>query len=108
MERRMRVDAIALRDADNVATALREIAAGEEVAVGVLDRQVSVQVRQAFPFGHKLAMTDLPQGTDIVKYGEVMGRATQAIPAGSHVHVHNIESLRGRGDLQAKEAGHGI
>ena len=108
MESGTRVDAIALRDTDNVATALREIAAGEEIVVGVLDRTVSVHVRQAIAFGHKLAMTDLPRGTDIMKYGEVMGRATQAIPAGSHVHVHNIESLRGRGDIAAREAGHGI
>jgi altronate dehydratase small subunit len=108
MEPGTRVDAIALREADNVATALREIAAGEEIVVGVLDRTVSVYVCQAIPFGHKLAMIDLSQGADIVKYGEVMGRATQAIHAGSHVHVHNTESLRGRGDLEAREAGHGI
>jgi altronate dehydratase small subunit len=108
MEPVTRVDAIALREIDNVATALREITAGEEIVVGVLDRTVSVHVRQAIPFGHKLAMTDLSQGTDILKHGEVMGRATQAIAAGSHVHVHNIESLRGRGDLEAREAGHGV
>ncbi len=108
MEPRSRLDAIALRDSDNVATALREIAAGEEIVVGVLDRTVSVRVRQAIPFGHKLALTDIPQGSTIVKYAEVMGRATQAIPAGSHVHVHNIESLRGRGDVEAPGASHGI
>lgn len=108
MESGTRIDAIALRESDNVATALRGLAAGEEVMVGVLDRMVPVRVRQAIPFGHKLAMTDIPQGTTIVKYGEVMGRATQAIPAGSHAHVHNIESLRGRGDLEARGASHGI
>jgi len=102
------MDAIMLRENDNVATALRGLAAGEEIMVGVLDRMLPVRVCQAIPFGHKLAMTDLPQGTDILKYGEVMGRATQEIPAGSHVHVHNIESLRGRGDLEARGAGHGI
>ena len=108
MELQTRIDAIALRDVDNVATALRDLLAGEEIVVGVLDRTVVVHVRQPIQFGHKLAMTDLLQGTDIVKYGEVMGRATQAIPAGSHVHVHNIESLRGRGDLEARGAGHEI
>ena len=108
MEPRRRIDAIALHETDNVATALRELAVGEEALVGVLDRTVPVRVRQAIPFGHKLSMTDLSQGTDIVKYGEVMGRATQQIPVGSHVHVHNIDSLRGRGDLEAREAGHGI
>jgi len=76
--------------------------------VGVLDRSVPVRVRQSIPFGHKLALTDIPAGTDILKYGEVMGRATQEIPAGAHAHIHNIESLRGRGDLEAKGTSHGV
>ena len=108
MKPRMRIDAIAIRDADNVATALRELAAGEEIVVGILDRTVPVRLRQAIPFGHKVALTDIPQGANIVKYGEVMGRATQTIPAGAHAHVHNIESLRGRGDLEGKGAAHGV
>jgi altronate dehydratase small subunit len=103
-----RIDAIALRDNDNVATALRDLAVGETVIVGVVDRSVSVTVRQAIAYGHKLALVDITPGTDIVKYGEVMGRATQAIPAGMHAHIHNIESLRGRGDLEVKGAGHGV
>ena len=108
MELQKRIDAIALRDVDNVATALRDLLAGEEIVVGVLDRTVVVHVRQPIEFGHKLAMADIPKGANILKYGEVMGRATQAIPAGAHAHVHNIESLRGRGDLEAKGAGNGV
>jgi altronate dehydratase small subunit len=103
-----RIDAIAIRENDNVATALRDLAVGEEIVVGMADRTRSVQVRQAIPFGHKLALTDIPAGTDILKYGEVMGRATQDIPAGAHAHIHNIESLRGRGDLEAKGTNHGV
>jgi altronate dehydratase small subunit len=102
------IDAIAIRENDNVATALRDLAVGEEIVVGVADRTRSVRVRQAIPFGHKLALTDIPAGTDILKYGEVMGRATQEIPAGAHAHIHNIESLRGRGDLEAKGTSHGV
>ncbi len=108
MEPHTQIDAIALRDNDNVATALRDLAAGEEVLVGVLDRRVRVRVRQAIPFGHKLAMIDIPQGQHVFKYGEVMGRATQAIPAGTHAHIHNVESLRGRGDLEGQGVGHGV
>ena len=108
MEPRIRIDAIALRDVDNVATALRELAAGQEIVIGVGDRRVHVRLREAIPFGHKLALTDIPPGANIVKYGEVMGRATQAIPAGAHAHIHNIESLRGRGDLEGKGAAHGV
>lgn len=108
MEGQSSIDAIALRETDNVATALRELAAGERTVVGVQDRRVVVCVRQPIPFGHKLAMAEIPQGASVVKYGEVIGRATQTIPAGAHAHVHNIESLRGRGDLEASGAGHGV
>jgi altronate dehydratase small subunit len=102
------MDAIMLRETDNVATALRDLAAGEEIVVGVQEHTRRVRVGQPILFGHKLAVTAIGQGDNILKYGEVIGRATQAIPAGCHAHVHNIESLRGRGDLAAAETTHGI
>ena len=34
----------------------------------------------------------------MLKYGIVIGRATHDIQQGQHVHVHNVEALRGRGD----------
>jgi altronate dehydratase small subunit len=43
---------------------------------------------------------DISKGLDILKYGEVIGRATKNIASGTHAHIHNIESLRGRGDLK--------
>jgi len=39
----------------------------------------------------------------ILKYGEVIGRATRDIEAGAHAHVQNIESLRGRGDWEKED-----
>ena len=102
------MDAIMLRENDNVATALRDLAAGEEIIVGVQELSLRVRVGQAILFGHKLAVTEIGQGEPILKYGEIIGRATQAIPAGCHAHVHNIESLRGRGDLAAVEKTHGV
>ncbi len=103
-----RIDAIMLNEKDNVATALRELAAGAEARVGVGERRFSVPVVQAIAFGHKLVICDIQRGTDILKYGEVIGRATEDIPAGAHAHVHNIESLRGRGDLEAAGEPHGV
>ncbi len=35
---------------------------------------------------------------EVYKYGESIGRATQEIKSGDYVHVHNVESERGRGD----------
>jgi len=34
----------------------------------------------------------------VLKYGEVIGRATTRIEAGELVHVQNMEGCRGRGD----------
>ena len=102
------MDAIMLRENDNVATALRDLKQGEEAVIGIHERTLRVTVRQAIPFGHKVAVTEIAQGDRVLKYGEVIGRATQGIPQGFHAHVHNIESLRGRGDLMTQEAPHAL
>jgi altronate dehydratase small subunit len=102
------MDAIMLRENDTVATALRDLAVGEEIVVGIQEQALRVRIGQPIPFGHKIATVDIGQGDNVLKYGEVIGRATQAIQKGFHAHVHNIESLRGRGDLGAQEASHGV
>jgi altronate dehydratase small subunit len=43
-------------------------------------------------------LKDIMKGTPIIKYGETIGSATENISKGDHVHVHNVEGLRGRGD----------
>lgn len=84
--------ALRLSPADNVATALADLAQGEQVAV----EGQSVTLAEAIPLCHKLALAAIPAGADIVKYGEIIGRATSAIAPGAHVHVHNMRSARGR------------
>jgi altronate dehydratase small subunit len=95
----MRRDAIAIKRNDNVATAIRDIEANVTVTVGIEDETLTVPVLQPIPLGHKLALRRIQPGEDILKYGTVIGRATRGIEAGEHVHVHNVESTRGRGDL---------
>lgn len=89
---------------DTVATALRDLAGGELAAVGVMDETRRVAIREPIPFGHKFAVIPVRTGDLVLKYGEVIGRATHDIPVGAHAHVHNIESLRGRGDLETTGA----
>jgi altronate dehydratase small subunit len=93
------MDAIMLTVRDNVATALRDLAGGEVVVVGVMDETRRVAIAEPIAFGHKFTVAPVNKGDLILKYGEVIGRATRDIPTGGHAHVHNIESLRGRGDL---------
>ncbi len=92
-------DAIVIKRQDNVATAIRDIPAGKMAAVGVEEEVMNVKVSQEIPFGHKLALRSIHCGEEVLKYGTVIGRATREIKPGEHVHVHNVESLRGRGDL---------
>ena len=98
------MDAIMLTARDNVATALRDLASGEMAVVGVMDETRRVAICEPIAFGHKFAVAPVYKGDLILKYGEVIGRATRDIPTGGHAHVHNIESLRGRGDLAAAGA----
>ena len=95
----MAIDAIMIKSSDNVATAIRELAAGDRARVGVGEDTKEIAVRDTVAYGHKFATRDIAQGEDIIKYGEVIGRATADIGIGFHAHIQNIESLRGRGDL---------
>jgi len=104
----MKIDAIVLREKDNVATSLRDLESGEDALVGTLERTQRFPIREKIPYGHKFALKDIPKGEEVFKYGEVIGRSTCDIPSGKHVHVHNVESLRGRGDLQKRGNRNGI
>ncbi|MDR0433741.1 MAG: UxaA family hydrolase [Gracilibacteraceae bacterium] len=88
---------------DNVATAFAEIAPSSTVkARDPQGRERPVEVKDAIPYGHKLALTGIPALSPVIKYGETIGRASQDISAGEHVHVHNTESCRGRGDWEGR------
>jgi altronate dehydratase small subunit len=96
----MGIDAILLHGSDNVATAVQDLKAGQRAAVRLGQELTYAAVQEDIPYGHKFAVRAVRRGEDILKYGEVIGRATADIGAGCHAHVQNIESLRGRGDLQ--------
>ncbi|MBF6990087.1 MULTISPECIES: UxaA family hydrolase [Cupriavidus] len=90
--------AIVLNPADNVATLLGTGNAGEACVLEG-ERAGTLVLLQDVPFGHKICIADTAAGATIVKYGQVIGRASRAVRAGEHMHVHNIESARARGDL---------
>lgn len=83
---------------DHVATAFAPLGAGSAIAVQAGSVAYRVTLREAIPSGHKFAVTDIAAGGEVRKYGASIGRALCSIPAGAHIHLHNLESLRGRGD----------
>ncbi|WP_353471582.1 UxaA family hydrolase [Salipiger sp. H15] len=52
----------------------------------------AVTLSRLIPLAHKIARHDIAAGDRILKYGMPIGIATEPIPAGAHVHVHNIRS----------------
>lgn len=81
---------------DFVGVAVDDIVDGEEVEGVFMDDggKIPIKSRNPVPLGHKLALVDIKKGQKVIEYGEQIGVATQDIAKGSHVHVHNIKSLR--------------
>ncbi len=81
---------------DDVAVTIRNVISGERVLVKAMDGQniVRVTASENVPLGHKISVRDIEKGSIVIKYGHEIGVATQFIPKGAHVHVHNIKSAR--------------
>lgn len=97
-------DTLILHPDDSVAVALKALNPGDAV--------FAITVKEAVKPGHKVALTDVPVGAPVVKYGHPIGNATTAIRAGQWVHSHNLATrLSGRldytytPDLPAPHAG---
>lgn len=76
--------ALRVHPADNVAVALRDLAQGETV--------LGTEVLQAVPRGHKVAVEPIAAGAAVLKFGFPIGRATEPVTPGEHVHVHNLST----------------
>ena len=83
---------------DNVAALLDECAAGGNlIVIGGMPGEV--RALEPIPYGHKIALADIPEGGPVVKWGVRIGHATQPIPRGAWVHLHNLAS-----DLDARSS----
>lgn len=92
--------ALKVSDIDNVATIFaNDVKDGDEIEIR--DKKGNSEIVKTIgdvPYGHKIAVEDIPEKVSIKKYGEEIGIATSFIKKGEYVHVHNLDSCRGRGD----------
>ncbi len=86
-------DFIKIHSEDNVAVALKPLAAGTFIETG----DTAVTLLEDIPQGHKFALTDIPAGSSVMKYGCAIGAAKENIAAGAWIHTHNLKT--GLGDL---------
>ena len=92
--------ALKVNDLDNVATIFAN-GITDGTIIEVRDKKgnsENVKVIGDVPYGHKIAVKDIKKDEIITKYGEEIGIATADIKVGEYVHVHNLDSMRGRGD----------
>jgi hypothetical protein len=98
----MTLRALIIHHDDNVANLIGAGRRGQPVECtieGSPDKEV-VTLTDEIPANHKFARADVAAGQPIIKYGLCIGKASRDIRQGQYVHVHNIESNRGRGDLK--------
>ncbi|MBR2824667.1 MAG: UxaA family hydrolase [Solobacterium sp.] len=98
--------ALKVNDLDNVATIFANgIQDGMDVEVrDKKGNKETLTVIGNVPYGHKVAVKEIHIGEQITKYGEEIGVATKEIKKGEYVHVHNLDSIRGRGDWEKEGA----
>lgn len=79
---------IQLSPKDNIAVLAQTINEGDSVVLSGKE----VTLSQTLKMGHKLALHPIAAGTNVLKYGLPIGFASNDIPLGAHVHVHNLTS----------------
>ncbi len=66
---------------------MKEVIIHEKDNVGI-----TLEGKGKIPAGHKFALRDIPKGEYVIKYGEIIGRASQNIAKDEWVHTHNVQS----------------
>jgi altronate dehydratase len=75
---------IRLHPQDNVVIALADLPVGASLP------EVGVPLLTPVPRGHKIAVSPIAPGQNVIRYGQIIGAATQPIQPGEHIHTHNL------------------
>lgn len=85
---------IKINPGDNVIVALKNLPAGTEI---LFEDGFSIRAVDEIPAGHKMAISEIKKGSEVIKYGYSIGNATEDISCGQWIHTHNLKT--GLGDL---------
>ena len=105
----MAIEAFIIDSKDNVATLfLPNGKSGSSIRLQIDGKSSEIRLLEDVPYAHKIAIRRIPKGEQVIKYGYSIGSATVDIEPGQHVHIHNTESNRGRGDLASANKTAGV
>ena len=82
--------AFQIRTEDNVATLMDDAASGPVEIIGA--GKTTVSALEKIAHGHKIALRDIAANEPVIKFSVRIGHATQVIPRGAWVHLHNLAS----------------
>jgi hypothetical protein len=83
---------------DDVASVLGDARAGDTLVIecyGGKPPLASLTAAEPIPFGHKVAIRDMPSGTIVRKYSHPIGRLVVDTRLGQHVHTQNLRGIVG-------------
>ncbi len=86
------IEAVMLNPGDNIGVAFVNLKPGADVKI--YSREVWIKLAEPIPYQHKFSVTRIDSGKKIIKDGVVIGKATQNIEQGQHVHTYNMTGLR--------------
>lgn len=89
----MEINALLMGNSDNVVNCVDDISAGETVYYRKGDEILSLVAIENIPYCHKIALTDIPAGGEVIKYDESLGKVSVDIKKGSWVAHHNLFSV---------------
>ncbi|NBB52913.1 altronate dehydratase, partial [Rhizobium sp. CRIBSB] len=75
---------VTLDPADDVSVVL------DALEPGAIVESLNLRATDTIPVGHKIARHPVKAGAVVRKFGQVIGEALHDIPAGGHVHTHNL------------------
>ena len=89
----MKINALLMDITDNVVTTIAEIRAGETIIYRKGEEYCELTAAMDIPFCHKAALSDIPKGANVIKYGESLGEVSKDIKAGEWVNETNLFSV---------------
>ena len=98
---------VVMDEKDNVGIIKQDVVKGQKISIKCPAFEDVIEVQEDISFGFKIALRNMDQNEKIYKFGETIGIASVSIAKGEMVHVHNMEGLRGRGDLEKETARRG-
>ena len=89
----MNINALLMDERDNVVTCVAAVSKGDQIVYQKGQEVCTLTAEDNIPYCHKAALEDLPQGTEVRKYGEMIGQTTAPIARGHWVSHENIVSV---------------